>query len=136
MPVNSQGTLWRRVCTLCGCCFYRRYQCVQPDEDWLDLLTEEQRQTCVTDRTLFVVSQHIGRGWEVLGMELGLRYVCVDRCATPNSSPQMQTLAMLNTWRQLKGRRATVEELITALQRSIPGCTVDMFAIIRDVCDK
>ncbi|XP_046343294.2 uncharacterized protein LOC124124211 isoform X2 [Haliotis rufescens] len=115
------------------CCVWSGYQLVPPDED---LLTEDERRSCVSERALMQVSQHIGGGFQVLGLRLGLPYVSVERCTLSQSSPQMQIFVMLNTWRQLKGRQATVEVLVQALSDSMSVCTVDMprvYRVIREM---
>ncbi|XP_046343292.2 uncharacterized protein LOC124124211 isoform X3 [Haliotis rufescens] len=132
---------FRRIClntiNLC-CCVWSGYQLVPPDEDLEDedRLTEDERRSCVSERALMQVSQHIGGGFQVLGLRLGLPYVSVKRCTLSQSSPQMQIFVMLNTWRQLKGRQATVEVLVQVLSDSMSVCTVDMprvYSVIREM---
>ncbi|XP_046566138.1 uncharacterized protein LOC124274806 [Haliotis rubra] len=142
------GRRWNKLATFRGichsmkkklcCCAWPGYQLVPPDEDWEDedRLTEDERRSCVSERTLFLVSQHVGGGFQMLGLRLGLPYVSVERCTLSQSSPQMQIFAMLNTWRQRKGRRATVEVLVQALSDSMSVCTVDMphvYRVIREM---
>ncbi|XP_071097018.1 death domain-containing protein CRADD-like [Haliotis cracherodii] len=87
--------------------------------------------SCLSEQLIERVAEHIGEGYEAVGIRLGLPKVFIDRCKMSHSSHHMQVFFMLYTWRQTAGTQATVRVLMDVLMDSVHVCDVDMEAIVR-----
>lgn len=73
----------------------------------------------ITDRELLLVSKHIGAGFELLGVSLGLTSTQIEHIRMNHSfSVQTQIFQMLIAWRNKEGRQATVRKFLEAVRDS------------------
>ncbi|XP_046344841.1 uncharacterized protein LOC125377882 [Haliotis rufescens] len=64
-------------------------------------VNEEMLDTPVSDRDLSLVASHIGIGFEIVGIELGLTLVVIERVTFPYPySLYMQVVHMLTKWKR------------------------------------
>ncbi|XP_046550958.1 uncharacterized protein LOC124260715 [Haliotis rubra] len=112
------------------CCFRRIYKPVPSNTDWRNQLSEEEKNVYLTEKTLLLVSENLGEGWEAVGVRLGLTYVCVQRCKMTHSTCVLQIFAMLNTRRRKEGQEATAGNLMVILQQSLQVCNTDMWDVV------
>ncbi|XP_071097666.1 death domain-containing protein CRADD-like [Haliotis cracherodii] len=94
-------------------------------------VNEERLRIPVSQKGVSLVANHIGIGFESIGIELGLNLVVIEqgKVSHPHSL-YMQTLHMLTKWKERNGRSATGLVLVRALWRCRGRCTLEMDAIL------
>jgi GTPase SAR1 family protein len=87
----------------------------------------------LSDRELVELTQAIGSEWELLGNYLGVNCIALQHIKLDNDTTAMMILEMLRRWDQDKMQAATLNELVTAINK-LPNESVDK-DVVKNVID-
>ncbi|XP_060603703.1 uncharacterized protein LOC132756607 [Ruditapes philippinarum] len=87
----------------------------------------------LSDRELVELTHAIGSEWELLGNYLGVNCIALQHIRSDNDSTAMMILQMLRRWDQDKMEAATLNELVTAINK-LPHESVDK-DVVKNVID-
>ncbi|XP_053389745.1 uncharacterized protein LOC128552722, partial [Mercenaria mercenaria] len=89
---------------------------------------QQGNQRIPDEQELTSISAHIGMNWELLGPFLGVPTVTIDQIKLDNSTTQVKIYKMLEAWRSRNPLTATVENLVSAMERC-PSVRIDWEAL-------
>jgi hypothetical protein len=81
-------------------------------------LSKQEAHVLLTDKVMSKISQHIGKDWEQLGLQLGLSRAQIDHIIEeyPRSA-KSRRFCMLELWRNVMGKSATMGNLVNAMKK-------------------
>ncbi|XP_045210260.2 uncharacterized protein LOC123561745 [Mercenaria mercenaria] len=99
---------------------HSRIDTVEAKDEWYlgNKIPDISSNVVVSEKMISELSQTIGRNWELLGPDLGLKQVKIDHIIEENpESTGMKIYKMLQLWRNKKRNFATLDALIKILKK-------------------